>query len=218
MMELRLFTCVTLLLSLNQWAGVVGERTVPLTQIAPEPVELAAFASTVSGAISRLNVSSTHVGRPLVVHVVGASSVERAVDWKSVCAEHGGARIVLIGPQIGNTLDADDGESASTTASEDCQVTAVEGLFSKSLLIAELGAASPAISPDVVVLHNADVYMPYWRRTLAELLQLHSEFHRRIVPGTISIPRAGAISKNNKQCTYSRRLNVCRTGCTHRIL
>jgi hypothetical protein len=155
----------------------------PLTEIAAEPVELAAFASTVSGAISKLNLS--HLGRPAVVHIVGASRVERAVDWNLVCAQHGGARIVLIGPQVGGTLGADDGVQSST--SDGCHVTAVDGLFSRSLLLDELGASDPAIDPDVVVLHNADVYMPYWRRTLAELLQLQREFCPAVSPADLFI-------------------------------
>lgn len=48
-------------------------------------------------------------------------------------------------------------------------------MFSRSLLVDQLGAADPSIEPDVVMLHNADVYMPYWRRTLAELLQMQSK-------------------------------------------
>lgn len=142
----------------------------PLTEIAAEPVELAAFASTVSGAMSKLNVS--HLGRPAVIYIVGASRVERAVDWNVVCAQYGGARIVLIGPQVGSTLGADEGAQSS----DGCHITVVDGLFSRSLLLDELGASDPAIVPDVVMLHNADVYMPYWRRTLAELLQLHRKF------------------------------------------
>ena len=38
-------------------------------------------------------------------------------------------------------------------------------------VVSELGLQA-ALKPDVIVLHNADVYMCQWRRTLAELLQL----------------------------------------------
>jgi hypothetical protein len=88
-------------------------------------------------------------------------------------AQHGGARIVLIGPQVDNTQGADDG--VRNSGANDCYVAIVEGLFSRSLLVDQLGAADPSIEPDVVMLHNADVYMPYWRRTLAELLQMQSK-------------------------------------------
>jgi hypothetical protein len=152
------------------WLQAASERT-PLTEIAPEPVELAAFAATVSGALSKLTTVGSR--RQPVVHVVGASSVERSVDWGAVCTEHDGARIVLIGPQIGGAIDAS--EAAAWSGVPNCQVTAVEGMFSESLLLAELGPADPAIHADMIMLHNADIYMPYWRRTLAELLLLESE-------------------------------------------
>ena len=80
---------------------------------------------------------------------------------------------MLIGPQVGSTLGA-DGE-VHYRGADDCHVTVVEGLFSRLLLLDQLGAVDPAIQPDVAMLHNADVYMPYWRRTLAELLQMQSK-------------------------------------------
>ena len=47
---------------------------------------------------------------------------------------------------------------------------AVRGLYSANLVRASLGDAAAA-EPDAFLLLNADAYMPYWRRTLAGLLQ-----------------------------------------------
>ena len=51
-------------------------------------------------------------------------------------AQHGGARIVLIGPQVGNKQDTDDG--AQQSGADDCYIAVVEGLFSRSLLLLSL--------------------------------------------------------------------------------
>eukprot|EP01051_Picozoa_sp_SAG22_P000730 SAG22_NODE_22_length_31438_cov_47.016529_14_plen_176_part_00 len=128
------------------------ERPSPLTEIAPTAVELSAFADTAVGALAKLELPAAALP---VVHVLGASAVEDAVDWSLLCER--GAKVHLVGPQAVVPRAADKGGSSC--------VAAVEGLYSKELV-------KDLPPPDVVLLHNADVYMPYWRRTLAELLQL----------------------------------------------
>lgn len=109
----------------------------PLTKIAPETVELEAFAQTVVGAIEALRdmklVDSTHV----VAHVVGASNVEAAVDWSPVCAT--GVTIVLVGPQA----------VPLTNGGGDC-VSVVRALYTRAAVGTALGNDSPSLSPDVV--------------------------------------------------------------------
>ena len=145
---------------LGSAVGPAVSPTTPLTEIDPVDVELRAFAATVDGALAKLDIRS---GTP-VVHVVGASSVEAAVDWSAVCAKHpAGAAFVLVGPQaVPPSVEAADG----------CTVDVVKGMYSENLMLAELGPDHPAVLPDMIMLHNADIYMPYWRRTLAELLRL----------------------------------------------
>ena len=146
-----------------------GERMgagVPLTEIDATSAELEAFAATLAGAIAKLQLP------PLaVVHLLGASAVEAAVDWTPVC--EAGATLVLVGPQA----VAPPGGRAGTD--RDSCVHTVVGLYSREAVRAGLegvaGVAELATElavPDAVVLHNSDLYMPYWRRTLAELLQL----------------------------------------------
>ena len=131
----------------------------PLTEIAPDAEELQAFAATLSGALRRLRAEEGGLEAP-VVHVVGASSVEAAVGWGSVCTETGGGgcncSLVLAGPQ------------AESPSQQPC-VRAVPGLWSRQLL-----RSTHTPPPDVVLLHNADLYMIHWRRTLAEMLQVGS--------------------------------------------
>ena len=138
----------------------------PLTEIAPVDVELQAFAATVDGALRKLELSTAAP----VVHIVGASGVEDAVDWSAVCAKHPGARLVLVGPQAVRENDLKVARYEETTDS--CTVDVVSGMYSEALMLAELGSDHPATLPDMIMLHNADIYMPYWRRTLAELLRV----------------------------------------------
>ena len=134
----------------------------PLTEIAPDAEELQAFATTLSGALRRLRAEGGGLAAAApVVHVVGASSVEAAVDWGSVCtATDGGGcncSLVLAGPQ------------AEPPSQQLPCVRAVPGLWSRQLL-----RSTDTPPPDVVLLHNADLYMIHWRRTLAEMLQVGS--------------------------------------------
>lgn len=129
----------------------------PLTQRMASPAELGGFANTLSGALARLGLSST----PSTIHVIGASDVEDAVDWSSFCEQ--GHRIVLVGPLVVRRV----------YPRESC-VSAVAGMYSAGLIddtIDPSEKSSGLASPDLSILFNADLYMPYWRRTLAELLQ-----------------------------------------------
>lgn len=139
----------------------------PLTDIKPTDAELDAFASTVVGALAKLGRDVR--SKTPVIHVVGASAVEEAVDWRPVC--QAGASVVLVGPQV-----VEQREAGSPPRPE-C-VAVVRGLYSRDLVKAALGgrdagdAGARLAKPDLLVLLNADLYMTYWRRTLAELLQI----------------------------------------------
>jgi len=128
---------------------------VPMTEIEPTSVELEAFSATLTGAMKKLKLKRKE---GVVVHVVGAS-IESKVSWAKFCEK--GVTIVLIGPRLITNASS----IATNETSHSCVVT-VEGLYSHDLLGAEHA------NPSMVMLFNADVYMPYWRRTLAELLQL----------------------------------------------
>jgi hypothetical protein len=94
-----------------------------------------------------------------VVHVVGASSVEAAVDWTAVCLT--GATVVLLGPEAVPLTQSGAG---------DC-VLVVPGVFSRTLVASSSDPAVAAVGiPDVFVLLNCDLYHIQWRRSLAELL------------------------------------------------
>ena len=141
-------------------------KSVPLTAIEPTPVELASFAATVVGALAKLRTDVTDLPEKAVVHIIGASPVESAVDWSPLCQQGGGdaSFVVLVGP---NAVAGED------TWQGGC-VTAVKGLYEPggAAMRHALGPnnAAAAERPDVIVLLNADAYMPYWRRTLAGLL------------------------------------------------
>lgn len=109
----------------------------PLTKIAPEAVELDAFAQTVVGAIEALRDMKLVDGTHVVAHVVGASGVEAAVDWSPVCAT--GVTIVLVGPQA----------VPLTNGGGEC-VSVVRALYTRAAVGAALGNESPSVSPDVV--------------------------------------------------------------------
>ena len=138
-------------------AGSAASLT-SLTEINATTVELEVFAATVAGALAKIGGLETPV-----VHIVGASAVEAAVNWAPLCQS--GASLVLFGPQALPPAPA----AAGTGGAADC-VTTIQGLYSISAVQAVLGPR--AAQPDMIMLHNADVYMPYWRRTLAELLQI----------------------------------------------
>jgi hypothetical protein len=139
-------------------AGSTASLT-SLTEINATTVELEAFAATVAAALVKIGGLETPV-----VHIVGASAVEAAVNWAPLCQT--GASLVLLGPQALPPAPAAAGTSGGAA---DC-VTTIQGLYSISAIQAVLGPR--AAQPDMIMLHNADVYMPYWRRTLAELLQI----------------------------------------------
>ena len=176
----------------------------PLTEIAPSESELSAFAATVSGALKKLGLGPRRgknarakrrrLGLPFVtrklnpvVHLIGASKVEAAVDWQPVCGKaeaDGGAKILLVGPQAVVPVVTEDNNSpppppqdraVQHTDTDGC-VKTVHGLYSRDLVRTALakgggGSSGGALAdPDVIILHNADLYMSYWRRTLAELL------------------------------------------------
>ena len=124
----------------------------PLTEIPPSHTELRAFPATVVGALAKLR-GLVGVSSQPVVHVIGASSVEASVDWAPVCES--GASVVLVGPQLESKAPTQGG----------C-VTSVQGLYSVEAIRA---ARQP--EPDAVILFNSDMYMPYWSRTLADLLR-----------------------------------------------
>lgn len=132
-----------------------GVALTPLTRIQPTLVELAAFSSTVLGILARLKLDKP------VIHLVGASDVEAAVDWSDVCAT--GATLVLVGDKAVQRRRTDD----------DCVVT-VRALYRKQSVIDALQPPSRvgarAASADVFILLNADLYMCVWRRALAEML------------------------------------------------
>jgi len=112
-----------------------------------------------------------------VVHIVGASSVEAAVDWGPVC--NIGAILVLVGPQAVPPSRRDGApigvEGDSVSGSDNGYLAGcihtVRQLYDSNTVRAGLGEQSGVGLPDVVVLHNADLYMLYWRRTLASLLR-----------------------------------------------
>ena len=188
-------------------AGSGGALT-PLTEIAPDGEELRAFSTTLLNALQRARVVSV---RP-VIHVVGATSVEDRVDWSALCAS--GATVLLVGPQVepigkmvGSPL------VPRLRQSESC-VTAIRGLYSQALLVAALGAGHPSATPDLAVALNADIYMHYWRRTLAELLLLekpvvvtfYCEYEGRELGAVLDHPAVGFSAAALEKCdAYIRR-------------
>lgn len=122
---------------------------VPLTEIKAEPVELDAFAATLVGALEKLGLNNP------IVHMIGTSDVEHAVDWSPACEM--GATILMVGPN-----------AVLHRAAGSC-VTAIKGVYSKEVVEA---AADPSqLEPDVFMLHHADIYTcSLWRRTLSKLL------------------------------------------------
>ena len=139
----------------------------PLTEIPPESKELSVFGKTLQEALTK---SGTEGGA--VVHIVGATSVEDAVDWAPLCKQ--GHSLVLVGPQVSPISVMVKGEAVvpRDKPGQEC-VTVVRGLYSRGVLREALGADHKAVEPDLAISYNADVYMDYWRRTLAELIQLN---------------------------------------------
>eukprot|EP01052_Picozoa_sp_SAG31_P031461 SAG31_NODE_3336_length_4391_cov_1.826887_2_plen_278_part_00 len=138
----------------------------PLTEIVPTTAELEAFAGTLSGGIEQLRRQGHQLAPRPVVHVVGASPVEASVDYGAACQETS-ARLVLVGPTVPETS-----VSANTELAKGCISATVRNLYSSESVSAALQDRADLSRPDMILLHNADLYMPYWRRTLAEFLQL----------------------------------------------
>ena len=126
---------------------------IPLTDISATPEELAAFVQTVEGTIAKLKLKTKSV-----VHILGASDVEANVKWQDLCVKFG-ISFVLVGPKL------QVGEHTSCT-------TYIPTLYNQKFLQQGLQQSPHLISPDLVLGFNLDIYMIYWRRTLAELLQL----------------------------------------------
>jgi hypothetical protein len=118
----------------------------PLTEIKPSPIELNAFAATVLGALGRLQLTAS---KP-VIHLLGASDVEAAVDWSPLCEI--GATLVMVGPKTMSRVQ------------DDCVLT-VKGLYSTQLMESAMQPptrfGSSASDPDVFILLNADLYAQY---------------------------------------------------------
>ena len=124
----------------------------PLTEISLTKPEGDAFVATLRGALDKLKLEGA---RPRVVHLLGASDVEDAVDWSPLCEGTEVPALVLIGPQV--IERPPDGGCVHT----------VKGLYSNGTVHKALGAT--LATPDVIMLHNADLYTCPWRRTLAEV-------------------------------------------------
>ena len=139
-------------------------QSIDLTQMKPssiKEIELQAFSKTVENALINLNLQEKE---SIVIHILGASNVENEVNWNPLCEKYH-ASFVLIGPNLDSDLDLDLGD-------ESC-VTRVKSLYGREALRLALGKTKPhLVSPDLIVGHNLDIYMIYWRRTLAELLQM----------------------------------------------
>jgi hypothetical protein len=135
----------------------------PLTEVAPDAEELAVFVSTLSAVLKKLAPQKP------VVHLVGASRVEDMVDWTALCSD--GATLVLTGPQVEPLAKMVKGRAVvpRNRTGQAC-VIVIRGLYSRGFVREALGGDHPAVEPHIVMLYNADVYMHYWRRTLAELI------------------------------------------------
>ena len=156
-----LFASTMLLLS----RSIIGLR--PLTEIEPSSAELAVFPATLQGALAKSAISV----RDAVIHVIGSTAVEDSVDWSLLCLA--GAHILLVGPQVSPLAKMVGSPIVPRSrVTEEC-VTVVRGLYSVAFVRSALGSAHPAAAPDLVIAYNADIYMHYWRRTLAEMLRLH---------------------------------------------
>lgn len=143
----------------------------PLTQIAPDSEELAVFPATLRAALVRAGVPPRS---GLVVHIVGATRVEDAVDWSALCQD--GLTLVLAGPQVEPLAKMVKGEAIvpREKGPEQACVLVVRGLYSVGVVREALGESHPAATPDLAIAFNADVYMDYWRRTLAGMLQMRT--------------------------------------------
>ena len=176
-----------LLLLLSAVATITPATSLtPLTTIEPTEAELMVFGNTFHAAIDRFDLPDQQAS---IVHVVGASAVEDTVNWRLLCDD--GMRIVLVGPQVApiGTMTASPIVPRDDRPGEEC-VTVVRALYSRAAMAAALGATHPElVTPDAIIVFNADVYMHYWRRTLAEIvltrkpvaITFYCEFERKEV-------------------------------------
>ena len=180
----------------------------PLTEIEPEDVELGAFAATLLSALKKAHV----VSATPVIHVVGATSVEDRVDWSALCLT--GAIVLLVGPQVEPIGTMTGSPVVPRVRPRERCVTVVRGLYSQSLLVAALGAGHPSATPDLAVALNADIYMHYWRRTLAELLLLarpvvvtfYCKYEGRELSAVLEHPATGFSASALEKCdAYVRK-------------
>ena len=157
-------------------------------------------------ALAKLSVT-----RAPSIHVIGATKVEDMVDWSLLCQN--GVSILLVGPQVeplakmvGSPVVPRD------MAGQGC-VTVLRGLYSRALVRSVLGD-HPAAIPDIVITFNADIYMHYWRRTLAELLQwqvpvvvtFYCEYEGREVLRLLGAPAEAFSSSALAECdSYIRK-------------
>ena len=140
----------------------------PLTEIQASEEELNVFPLTMRAALSRAGIKLSGA----IVHVMGASDVEDAVDWSILCRD--GLTIVLVGPQVAPLAKMVRGEEvvARKRTGQEC-VQVIRSLYSVDVVKDALGTeGSAAADPDLVIAFNADVYQEYWRRTLASLMLL----------------------------------------------
>ena len=153
----------------------------PLTEVAPTAGELAAFPATLRAAVERLGL------RGGCIHLVGASSVEAAAPWGAACGGGGAGdpcrcQLVLAGPELPAEGGAAGCVSSVNTRGGYSQAAVARTLEAmggerrgppvpRSVLTHAAGPHAARGVPDAFVLFNADLYMPIWRRTLAELVR-----------------------------------------------
>eukprot|EP01079_Euglenida_sp_SAG-EU17-18_P001476 gene1476-2797_t len=164
------------------WVALVSWATVhratsltPLTEVDAEAAELAVFPQTLQ--VTRHTpptgrqaaAEKLRLGPGPVVHVVGATKVEDSADWSALCSS--GAAVVLVGPQVEPLAKMTRGEELvrRDRPGQGC-VKVVRGLYSRQVVREALGAGQRGAEPDLIITFNADLYMDYWRRTLADIL------------------------------------------------
>ena len=148
---------LTLAMVCLSYLSVASKRQPPLTQIKASPVELDAFSHTLIGALRRHSLAKAET----LVHIVGASEVEVQVDWTTVCKM--GVRMLLVGPRV----DLDKLQNGAPPC-----LAAVRDYYSLKTAQNSATAKEEFLqTPDILIGFNLDIYMPYWRRTVADMLQ-----------------------------------------------
>ena len=190
-------------------AATVVDALTPLTEIMPDTEELSVFPATLRAAVTKAGVMSLTGS---VVHIMGATSVEDAVDWSALCAD--GLTLVLAGPQVHPLAKMVKGQEIvqRKKPGQEC-VTVVRGLYSVGVVRDALGARHAAANPDVIVAFNADVYKEYWRRTLADLLlirkpvivTMYCEYEGAELSSVLGDPSAFSVSAMDEGDAYIRK-------------